>query len=119
MIRMKRFGLPKSCLLTKTGEFDRVYRRGRRLHGRGFTLICMANDLPWNRLGISVHRKIGGAVRRNRIKRIIRETFRLHRDIFPLSSDIVCAVRPDFAINSPAAMLVAVRSLFEAGEGVG
>ncbi len=116
---MKRFGLPKTCLLRKTGEFDQVYRRGRRLHGRGFTLVCMANDLPWNRLGISVHRKIGGAVRRNRIKRIIRETFRLHRDIFPPSSDIVCAVRPDFALDSPAAMLAAVRRLSEAGERVG
>ncbi len=113
---MKRFGLPKTCLLRKTGEFNRVYRQGRRLHGRGFSLIYVANDLPWNRLGISVHRKTGGAVRRNRIKRIVRETFRLHRDIFPPSSDIVCTVRPDFGPDSPAAMLTAVRRLLEAGE---
>jgi len=70
------------------------------LKGEGFGLIFLANALEYNRLGISVHRKAGNAVRRNRIKRLIREVFRLHRDLFPLSADIVLAVRPEFAIDS-------------------
>ena len=96
---MKRFGLPKACLLRETREFDHVYKGGRRLHGKGFTLIYLAGDQTENRLGISVQRKVGKAVHRNRIKRIIRETFRLHRDIFPRSSDIVLTVRPGFSLE--------------------
>ena len=98
---MKQFGLPKSCLLRKTAEFNRVYSRGRRLYGKGFALICLRGDQQHSRLGISVPRKVGNAVRRNRIKRLVRETFRLHRPIFPGSSDIVFTVRPGFA---PAGM---------------
>ncbi len=63
-------------------------------------MIVLANDLSYNRLGISVHRKAGNAVRRNRIKRLIREVFRLHRALFPSAADIVLTVRPGFAINS-------------------
>ena len=63
-------------------------------------MIFMSNTENFNRLGISVHRKIGDAVRRNRIKRLIREVFRLNRDLFPASCDVVFTVRPEFAINS-------------------
>ncbi len=95
---MKRFALPKSSLLKKSAEFNQVYRRGNRLRGKGFTFIYLTGDQPVSRLGISVSRKVGNAVRRNRIKRIIRETFRQRREIFPRSSDIVIAVRPEFSL---------------------
>jgi ribonuclease P protein component len=86
--------------LRTTGEFQRVYRSGRRLWGDGFALIVLPNALEYNRLGISVHRKAGNAVRRNRIKRLIREVFRLNRDLFPPAVDVVLTIRPGFAINS-------------------
>jgi ribonuclease P protein component len=86
--------------LRTTGEFQRVYRSGRRHWGDGFALIVLANALEYNRLGISVHRKAGNAVRRNRIKRLIREVFRLNRDLFPAAVDVVVTIRPGFAINS-------------------
>ena len=76
-----------------------MYRAGRRFHGNGFAVIVVANSLPWNRLGISVHRKAGNAVRRNRIKRLIREVFRCNRGHFPEQSDIVVTVRPNFAFD--------------------
>jgi ribonuclease P protein component len=76
-----------------------VYRAGRRFHGNGFAVIVLANSQPWNRLGISVHRKAGNAVRRNRIKRLIREVFRCNRSCFPGQSDIVITVRPNFAFD--------------------
>ncbi len=63
-------------------------------------MIFMSNEESFNRLGISVHRKIGDAARRNRIKRLIREVFRLNRDLFPQSCDVVFTIRPEFAINS-------------------
>ena len=105
---MKRFGLAKSSLLRKTSEFNLVYRSGKRLYGKGFALIYLNGDQPASRLGISVQKKVGNAVRRNRIKRIIRETFRLNRDTFPGSSDIVFAVRPGFSLNGMAAVRAAV-----------
>ena len=108
---MLRYGLPKSCLLRKTGEFNQVYRRGQRLRGNGFALIYLPGDQSGSRLGISVHRKVGNAVHRNRIKRIVRETFRLHREIFPQSSDIVFTVRPEFSLDGMHAVRTAVSGL--------
>lgn len=108
---MSAFSLPKSSLLRKTGEFNLVYRQGRRLRGPGFLLVCCGSGQPGSRLGISVPAKTGCAVRRNRIKRIVRETFRLHRDIFPSSSDIVFAVRPEFSLHGLNEVRAAVAKL--------
>ncbi|HBI14297.1 MAG TPA: ribonuclease P protein component [Desulfobulbaceae bacterium] len=107
---MKRFGLPKDNLLRKSREFARVYREGRRLQGAGFSLIVLANNLASSRLGISVHRMVRGAVRRNRIKRMFREVFRLRRDEFPGFCDIVVTVRPDFACPATSLLQAAVRA---------
>lgn len=84
--------LPKKCLLRKTPEYQNVYRLGKRLRGNRFNLIVLPNNLGYNRLGISIHGE-KKAVRRNRLKRIIRETFRLKRHLIVPSRDIVVAVR--------------------------
>jgi len=81
------------------------------MHGSGFSLIYLAGDQPWSRLGVSVPRKVGNAVRRNRIKRIVRETFRLYREIFPHSSDIVVTIRPEFSLKGLHALRLAVAGL--------
>ncbi|WP_228721406.1 MULTISPECIES: ribonuclease P protein component [Desulfosediminicola] len=108
---MKKLSFPKDSQLRKGWEFNRVYDQGKRLHGKGFSLICCPNDLGYSRIGISVNRKIRGAVRRNRIKRIIRESFRLERELYPSGADIVFAVRPDFAFTSPLSISKAVEPL--------
>ena len=108
---MKKHGLSKERLLRKNSEFEQVYRQGKRVHGEGFTLIYHENQLGLNRLGISVHRQIKGAVKRNRIKRIIRESFRLEREIYPLDADIIFAVKPDFSAKSPRDVTRAVSIL--------
>ncbi|MDK9705901.1 MAG: ribonuclease P protein component [Desulforhopalus sp.] len=100
--------LSKDALLRKGWEFEHVYSRGKRLHGDGFTLICSPNTLGASRLGISVHRNIRGAVKRNRLKRIIRESFRLWREQYPGGFDIVFAVRPDFFFPHPQDISTAV-----------
>ncbi|MBA3008152.1 MAG: ribonuclease P protein component [Proteobacteria bacterium] len=102
------FRLPKSHLLRKGWEFEQVYKQGRRLHGKGFTLIFNRNEFGYSRIGISVHRQIRGAVKRNRIKRIIRESFRLHRELFPESADIIFAIRPGMVLASTAEVNQAV-----------
>lgn len=103
--------LLKTSLLRKGWEFDKVYSRGKRLHGNGYTLICLDNGSTVNRLGISVHRKIRGAVKRNRIKRIIRESFRLQRKQYPYGADIVFAVRSEFSCKHPDDICKAVEEV--------
>lgn len=99
---LQRLGLPKYCLLRKNQEFEAVYRQGKRLYSSGFIMIFLANDRGYNRIGISVSRKLKGAVVRNRIKRIFKESFRLNRDSYPRHADIVISVRPGFSLNSPS-----------------
>ena len=103
--------LLKTSLLRKGWEFEKVYSRGKRLHGNGYTLICLDNGSAESRIGISVHRKIRGAVKRNRIKRIIRESFRLERKQYPQGVDIVFAVRSDFSCKHPGDICKAVEEV--------
>ena len=97
--------------MRKNEEFDAVYRHGTRLYGKGFTLIFLSHHRADNRIGISINRKLKGAVRRNRIKRIFKESFRLNREVYPPGADIVVAVRPDFSLNSPDLITEAVADI--------
>jgi ribonuclease P protein component len=61
----------------RTGrEFDAVFERGTRLEGRLFLLVAAPNGLRYDRLGLAVSRRVGGAVQRNRARRLVRESFR-------------------------------------------
>ena len=74
--------------------FNRCFRNGRFCACKMVTAYYLPNDLPFNRVGISVSKQIGGAVERNRAKRIIRAAYRLRETEFPAGMDIVFAVRP-------------------------
>jgi ribonuclease P protein component len=76
-----RFGFPRSLRLLKPEEFSRVFSAPRcRLNRRGVTLLARENDLGRPRLGLAIaKRHVRSAVARNRIKRQIRESFRLHQ----------------------------------------
>jgi len=72
--------LPPLRRIRRRDEFQHVFDQGRRVHGRYFTLVAAPNGGPSDRLGIVASRKIGGAVTRNRAKRLIREMFRRYTD---------------------------------------
>jgi ribonuclease P protein component len=92
--------LPRKNRLTKTSEYQKVYEQGQRLRGGTYSLIFAPNTKNTSRIGISVH-GCKGAVKRNRIKRIIREFYRLNRSIMPSAMDIVFTVRQGFSFESP------------------
>ena len=102
--------LPKSSFLRKPWQYREVYAKGKRLRGDAFSLIMLPTGRVENRIGISVH-GVKQAVRRNRIKRIVREFFRLNRESIGPAVDLVFAVRTDFALDSPQSVARAVNDL--------
>jgi ribonuclease P protein component len=73
----------------RRGDFDAVYRAGKRRSSSHFTVFFRANQLPVSRFGFSIKKALGGAVVRNRIRRRIREIVRCHRMEIPAGWDIV------------------------------
>jgi len=119
---MSTLTLPKSYLLRKKVEYDNVYLHGKRVHGENFSLILLPNKRGHNRLGISIHGQLKGAAKRNRIKRIIREFFRLNKDFLQRKSpkrselpfmDIVITVRKGFNLDNPTALADAISALLD------
>jgi len=65
--------------IRRHADFQQIYQRGYRIHGRYSTLFLLANQAGVGRLGIAATRKLGGAVVRNRAKRLILEVFRRNK----------------------------------------
>jgi ribonuclease P protein component len=80
---------PREARLVRRGEFDAVYRTGKRRSSSHFTVFFRANELPQSRFGFSIKKTLGGAVVRNRIRRRVREIVRCHRTEIPVGWDIV------------------------------
>lgn len=64
--------------LKKPSEFSKVYKRGKSFADKNLVIYILPNKLDYTRVGLSVSKKVGNSVRRNRVKRLIRETFRLN-----------------------------------------
>ena len=96
-------GRPPRRRLSRSAEFERVYRQGRSKANRFLVLYAFpreeaqptgeAEDGP--RLGLSVSRRVGGAVERSRVKRVLREAFWAEAPRLPTGADYVVVARPD------------------------
>lgn len=74
--------------ILKRYQFQELYREGATVHTRHFVANILNTDLQTSRIGITVSKKVGGAVTRNRIKRIVREYFRINGRLFFENRDI-------------------------------
>ncbi len=80
---------PREVRLVRRGDFDAVYRAGRRRSSSYFVVFFRANQLPHSRFGFSIKKALGGAVVRNRIRRRLRDAVRCHRGEIPAGWDMV------------------------------
>jgi ribonuclease P protein component len=82
--------------LSRSAEFERVYRHGRSTANRQLVLYSFPNpETARPRIGLSVSRKVGGAVERNKVKRLLREAFAKAEPGIAPGHDVVVVARPD------------------------
>ena len=79
--------------LKKNEDFAVVYRKGRSRANKYFIMYAKKNGSDINRIGVSVSKKVGNSVVRHRIKRLIKESYRLHEKMFNSGLDIVVIAR--------------------------
>jgi len=84
---MKSFGS------LKNNDFKKVYENGKACSNKILVMYILKNESEENRLGISVSKKLGNSVVRHRIKRLIKESYRLNQNVFNSSLDIVVIAR--------------------------
>ena len=79
--------------LKKNRDFQNVYRKGKSYANKYLVMYVLKNETEENRIGISVSKKVGNSVIRHHVTRLIRESYRLHEDMFNSGLDIVVIAR--------------------------
>ena len=85
--------MKNTVTLKNNNEFLKIYKKGRFQAGKNVVLYVMKNRLSLNRLGITVSKKFGKSVKRNRIKRLIKENYRYYEELIKVGYDIVFVAR--------------------------
>ena len=80
--------------LKKNHEFARVYKKAKSFANKHLVLYVIQNGKPYNQLGISISKKLGKAVSRNRVRRLIKEQYRLRQETLAQGFNLVIIVRP-------------------------
>ena len=89
-----RFRYPRSHRLSGRRTFSAVFAHRVRRSAGPITVAARPNGLTHNRLGLSVPKRLGNAPQRNRVKRLVREAYRLHQHDLPAGYDLIVSVRP-------------------------
>ena len=84
--------------LKKNNDFQFVYKNGKSYANKYLVMYILKNNTEKNRLGISASKKVGNSVVRHRFARLVRESYRLHENIFNSGLDIVVVARKSAAL---------------------
>jgi len=101
----------------RRGHYAYIMRTGRRFRTNNLVLVEAPSKTGRPRVGITVSRKVGKAVQRNRVKRLLREYFRLNRERFAPSTDLVVIVRPGRIVKRLADLETDFAAYFAARQG--
>jgi len=80
-------------IIKKREEFQKVYKYGKSVAGKSVVIYFLENGVGYCRFGFSVSKKLGKAVTRNRVRRILKEVCRLRKDLFPPGKDYIIVAR--------------------------
>ena len=89
----QKYALKKTESLKNTNQFRSVYKNGKSHADKNLVMYVLDNKTDRNRFGISVSKKVGNSVVRHHLCRLIRESYRLHEDMFDSGLDIAVVVR--------------------------
>ena len=103
----------KADRILKRNEFIQLSKFGRKLHNQNFIVIFAPGHFGRSRLGITETRKVGNAVKRNRIKRLVREYFRLNRHLLSGDWDINVIAKKEAADLSSEKIFGSLCNIFE------
>ena len=92
-MKSRPYAFSKDERLKRRRDFDLVFGEGKAVSGRWLVVHGRSNDLGHNRLGLAVGKKHGGAVARNRLKRLLREAYRTQKPELPQGYDLVVVPR--------------------------
>ncbi len=110
---MRVYTFTRADRILKHSDFARIAKNGKRLRNKYFIAVFTANRLKKTRLGITVTKKVGNAAVRNRIKRIVRECFRLEKQKYKKSRDINIIVKKAAAVAKNKQIFSSLRCVFE------
>ena len=107
--------MKQTISLNKNEQFLQVYKKGKRSYHPNFTLYYLQNGLSCNRLGIKTGKKLAGAVKRNRVRRLVKESYRLLESELLIGYDLIFAAKDGcLTADSLGETMEAVRRMLRA-----
>lgn len=85
----QQLSFPSHLRLRQGGDFERIYALKQKAGDERLLIFAALNNLPHNRLGLSIGRKHGGSVQRHRLRRLVKEAFRLDQHTLPVGLDFI------------------------------
>lgn len=109
---MREYLFEKKIRLLKSEEYLNLRKKSKRLENTEFYLIFKKNQYQYSRIGLTVSKRIGNAVVRNRIKRIIRDYFRKNRHLIKINIDINMIAKKSAAGKTNRELFESLKNIF-------